>query len=285
MHKKHRNWVLALPALLLVASLSACSSESTDSSASASCTPADLKTITANTLTIATGEPAYPPWVEDDKPESGRGFEAAVAYAVAKQLGYTNDQVKWVRTTFDGAIAPGPKNFDFNIQQYSITDEREQVVDFSSAYYKSNQAIVTFKGSKIAGVKSIADLTTAKAKLGAAVASTSLDAVEQVLGLKASVFNDNAAAVAALKNKQIDGIVVDLPTAFYLAAAEVENGVIAGQFKNVDGADKGAGLLLANDSPITACVNGAVDALRDNGQLAAIETEWLTASAGAPVLN
>jgi len=193
MHKKHRNWVLALPALLLVASLSACSSESTDSSASASCTPADLKTITANTLTIATGEPAYPPWVEDDKPESGRGFEAAVAYAVAKQLGYTNDQVKWVRTTFDGAIAPGPKNFDFNIQQYSITDEREQVVDFSSAYYKSNQAIVTFKGSKIAGVKSIADLTTAKAKLGAAVASTSLDAVEQVLGLKASVFNDNAA--------------------------------------------------------------------------------------------
>ena len=114
MHKKHRNWVLALPALLLVASLSACSSESTDSSASASCTPADLKTITANTLTIATGEPAYPPWVEDDKPESGRGFEAAVAYAVAKQLGYTNDQVKWVRTTFDGAIAPGPKNFDFN---------------------------------------------------------------------------------------------------------------------------------------------------------------------------
>ena len=266
MHKKHRNWVLALPALLLVASLSACSSESTDSSASASCTPADLKTITANTLTIATGEPAYPPWVEDDKPESGRGFEAAVAYAVAKQLGYTNDQVKWVRTTFDGAIAPGPKNFDFNIQQYSITDEREQVVDFSSAYYKSNQAIVTFKGSKIAGVKSI-------------------DAVEKVLGLKASVFNDNAAAVAALKNKQIDGIVVDLPTAFYLSAAEVENGVIAGQFKNVDGADKGAGLLLANDSPITACVTGAVDALRDNGQLAAIETEWLTASAGAPVLN
>jgi polar amino acid transport system substrate-binding protein len=285
MQKKIRNWALALPVLLLVASLSACSSESTDNSASASCTPTDLKTVEANLLTIATGEPAYPPWVEDDKPESGKGFEAAVAYAVAKQLGYTNDQVKWVRTTFDGAIAPGPKNFDFNIQQYSITDEREQVVDFSSAYYKSNQAIVTFKGSKIAGVKSIADLKAAKAKLGAAVASTSLDAVEKVLGLKASVFNDNAAAVAALKNKQIDGIVVDLPTAFYLSAAEVENGVIAGQFKNVDGADKGAGLLLANDSPITACVTGAVDALRDNGELAAIETQWLTASAGAPVLE
>ena len=276
---------VVLSALLLVVSLTACSSKSSDNTASASCKPADLKTVAANELTIATGEPAYPPWVQDDKPESGKGFEAAVAYAVAKQLGYTNDQVKWVRTTFDGAIAPGPKNFDFNIQQYSITDERAQVVDFSSAYYKSNQAIVTYKGSKVASVKSIADLASAKVKLGAAVASTSLDAVEKVLGLKASVFNDNAAAVAALKNKQIDGIVVDLPTAFYLSAVEVTNGLIAGQFKNVDGADKGAGLLLAKDSPITACVTGAVDALRDNGQLAAIEAEWLTASAGAPVLQ
>ena len=276
---------LALPILLLVATLSACSSDAGDTSASASCAPADLKTVTANTLTIATGEPAFSPWVEDDAPESGKGFEAAVAYAVAKQLGYTNDQVKWVRTTFDGAIAPGPKNFDFNIQQYSITDDRELVVDFSSPYYKSNQAIVTFKGSKIASVKTIADLVAAKAKLGAAVGSTSLDAVESVLGLKASVFNDNAAAVAALKNKQIDGIVVDLPTAFYLAAVEVTDGLIAGQFKNVDGADKGAGLLLANESPITACVTGAVDAIRDSGELATLETKWLTTSVGAPVLE
>lgn len=285
MSKKISKITLSLSALLLVASLTACSSDTSDKSASASCKPADLKTVEANTLTIATGEPAYPPWVLNDKPESGEGFEAAVAYAVAKQLGYTNDQVKWVRTTFDGAIAPGPKNFDFNIQQYSITDERDQVVDFSSAYYKSNQAIVTYKGSKIAAVKSIADLKSAKAKLGAAVSSTSLDAVEKVLGLKASVFNDNAAAVTALKNKQIDGIVVDLPTAFYLSAVEVTNGIIAGQFKNVDGADKGAGLLLANESPLTACVTSAVDALRDNGELAAIETKWLTASAGAPVLE
>lgn len=285
MSKKISKITLSLSALLLVASLTACSSDTSDKSASASCKPADLKTVEANTLTIATGEPAYPPWVLNDKPESGEGFEAAVAYAVAKQLGYTNDQVKWVRTTFDGAIAPGPKNFDINIQQYSITDERDQVVDFSSAYYKSNQAIVTYKGSKIAAVKSIADLKSAKAKLGAAVSSTSLDAVEKVLGLKASVFNDNAAAVTALKNKQIDGIVVDLPTAFYLSAVEVTNGIIAGQFKNVDGADKGAGLLLANESPLTACVTSAVDALRDNGELAAIETKWLTASAGAPVLE
>ncbi|MSW15552.1 MAG: transporter substrate-binding domain-containing protein, partial [Actinobacteria bacterium] len=207
--------------------------------AAAACTPSTLKTISANTLTIATGAPAYSPWVLDDKPESGKGFEAAVAYAVAKKLGYSNAQVKWIRTSFDSAIAPGPKKFDFNIQQYSITADRAKVVDFSTSYYKSNQAIVTYKGSKLDGVKSIADVKSKKATIGAAVSSTSLDAVEKVLGVKPQVFNDNAAAVTALKNKQIDGLVVDLPTAFYLSAVEVPNGVIAGQFANVDKADKG----------------------------------------------
>lgn len=254
-------------------------------SAALICKPATLKTFTANTLTIATGAPAYSPWVLDDKPESGRGFEAAVAYAVAKQLGYTKAQVKWIRTTFDSAIAPGSKKFDFNIQQYSITADRAKVVDFSTPYYKSNQAIVTYKGSKLDGVKSIAAVKAAKAKIGAAVSSTSLDAVEKILGLKAQVFNDNAAAVTALKNKQIDGVVVDLPTAFYLSAVEVPNGLIAGQFANVDKQDKGAGLLLAKNSPITACVTQALEAVRKSGELKAITDKWLTASAGAPVLK
>ena len=253
--------------------------------AAAACTPSTLKTISANTLTIATGAPAYSPWVLDDKPESGKGFEAAVAYAVAKKLGYSNAQVKWIRTSFDSAIAPGPKKFDFNIQQYSITADRAKVVDFSTSYYKSNQAIVTYKGSKLDGVKSIADVKSKKATIGAAVSSTSLDAVEKVLGVKPQVFNDNAAAVTALKNKQIDGLVVDLPTAFYLSAVEVPNGVIAGQFANVDKADKGAGLLLAKKSPITGCVTKALEAVRSSGELAAITTKWLTASAGAPLLK
>ena len=253
--------------------------------AAAACTPSTLKTISANTLTIATGAPAYSPWVLDDKPESGKCFEAAVAYAVAKKLGYSNAQVKWIRTSFDSAIAPGPKKFDFNIQQYSITADRAKVVDFSTSYYKSNQAIVTYKGSKLDGVKSIADVKSKKATIGAAVSSTSLDAVEKVLGVKPQVFNDNAAAVTALKNKQIDGLVVDLPTAFYLSAVEVPNGVIAGQFANVDKADKGAGLLLAKKSPITSCVTKALEAVRSSGELATITTKWLTASAGAPLLK
>ena len=254
-------------------------------SAANDCSPANLQTLEPGTLTIATGQPAYEPWVLNDAPEKGEGFEAAVAYAVAKQLGYTNDQVKWVRTTFDSAITPGPKTFDFNIQQYSITDERKKVVDFSSAYYFSNQSIVSFKGSKIEGITSIADLKAKGAKLGAAVASTSLDTIEQQFGLKAQVFNDNAAAVAALKNGQIDGLVVDLPTAFYLSAVEVPKGIIVGQVENRDSNDQGAGLLLAKDSPLTKCVTAAVDAIRDSGELKTITDKWLASSAGAPYLS
>ncbi len=276
-----------IPLLVAALVLTACSSsdENSATSESTTCAPDSLATVEAGVLTIATGEPAYEPWVLNDAPESGEGFEAAVAYAVAAQLGYDQSQVKWIRTTFDGAIAPGPNHFDFNIQQYSITEDRKKVVDFSSAYYKSNQSIVSFKGSKIEGVTSIADLQAKNPKLGAAVASTSLDAIENQLGLKPQVFNDNAAAVAALKNGQIDGLVVDLPTAFYLSAVEVPNGIIVGQLENSASADEGAGLLLAKDSPITSCVTQAVDAIRDNGTLAAITEQWLAASAGAPFLK
>lgn len=277
----------AITAILLAVGLTSCAGQDSESaspaSESASCAPDSLKTLTPATLTIATGEPAYEPWVLNDKPESGEGFEAAVAYAVAKQLGYENSAVKWVRTTFDSAITPGEKTFDFNIQQYSITDERKAVVDFSSAYYFSNQAIVSSKASKIAGVTTIAGLKGAK--LGAAVGSTSLDTIEMQLGLKPQVFNDNAAAVAALKNGQIDGLVVDLPTAFYLSAAEVTDGIIVGQIENRDSNDQGAGLLLAKDSPLTACVTGAVDAITSSGELKAIQDKWLTVGAGAPVLK
>lgn len=261
--------------------MTACSSKS-DSAASASCNKADLKTVASGKLTIATGQPAYYPWVIDDKPESGDGFEGAVAYAVAKQLGFSNDEVTWVRTTFDGAIAPGEKNFDFNLQQFSITADRQKAVDFSSPYYTAPQAIVSFKGSKIAGKTTIADLKSAK--LGAAVGTTSLDAISNQIGSKPEVFNDNAAGVSALKNKQIDGLVVDLPTAFYLSAVEIPNGLIVGQLPSTGTGDQ-FGLLLAKGSPLTKCVSAAVDAITKDGTLAAITDKWLATSAGAPVLK
>ena len=277
---------LAAAAVVLAALLSGCAPESADSSASptaaATCAKDQLKTLTAGTLTIATGQPAYYPWVIDDAPESGNGFEAAVAYAVATKLGFANSEVTWVRTTFDSAIAPGAKDFDFNLQQYTITDERKQAVDFSSPYYTTPQAIVAVKGGKLDGVTSIAELKDAK--LGAGVGTTAIDIIKTTVGAEPQVFNDNAAAVAALKNGQIDGVVVDLPTAFYLSGVEVENGIIAGQFP-LSGSGDNFGLLLAKDSPLTACVSQAVDALRADGTLDTIAATWLGSDAGAAVLK
>ena len=278
-----RFGIITAAVIAAALALSGCGLGNDDSSsASASCEKGDLATITEGKLTIATGEPAYYPWVIDDKPESAEGFEGAVAYAVAKQLGFEAGDVTWVRTTFDSAVTPGEKKFDFNLQQFSITDDRKKAVDFSSPYYTAPQAIVSFKGSKIEGKTSLAELKNAK--LGAAVGTTSLDAIENQIGIKPQVFNDNAAGVSALKNKQIDGLVVDLPTAFYLSGVEVPNGLIVGQLPSNGEGDQ-FGLLLSKGSKLTSCVTGAVDAITADGTLAAITDKWLATDAGAPVLK
>jgi polar amino acid transport system substrate-binding protein len=276
---------LAVAGLALTA-CSPASDTATEASASASgvtCDKATLETKTPGTLVIATGQPAYEPWVVDDAPESGEGFEAAVAYAAAEKLGYDAADVQWTRTTFDVAIAPGAKDFDWNLQQFSITEDREKAVDFSSSYYDVNQAIVSYAGSPIADAKTLADLESAK--LGAAVGSTSLDAAQQ-LTTGVSVFNDNAAAVSALKNEQIDGLVVDLPTAFYLVAAELDEGVIVGQLPAAEGDTTDQfGILLPNNSALTQCTTQAVDQLRADGTLDSLEATWLGSDAGAPTLQ
>ena len=278
---KKRLGIIAVALLATSIALTGCGA--TNKSASgASCAKSDLSTVTSGKLTIATGEPAYYPWIIDNKPETGNGFEGAVAYAVAKQLGFESTDVVWVRTTFDGAVTPGKKTFDFNLQQFSITADRSKVVDFSSPYYTAPQAIVSFKGSKIEGKTSIADLKNAK--LGAAVGTTSLDAIQNQIGIKPQVFNDNAAGVAALKNGQIDGLVVDLPTAFYLSGVEVKNGLIVGQLPSTGAGDQ-FGLLMSKGSALTSCVSAAVDAITADGTLAAITDKWLATDAGAPVLK
>ena len=279
---KKRFGIFAAVVIAAALTLTGCSSSDSATSESASCAKADLATVTEGKLTIATGEPAYYPWVIDDAPQTGNGFEGAVAYAVAKQLGFDAADVVWVRTTFDSAVTPGEKNFDFNLQQFSITEERKTAVDFSSPYYTAPQAIVSFKGSKIEGKTSLADLKGAK--LGAAVGTTSLDAISTQIGATPQVFNDNAAGVSALKNKQIDGLVVDLPTAFYLSGVEVPNGLIVGQLPSTGAGDQ-FGLLLTKGSKLTSCVTGAVDAITTDGTLAAITDKWLATDAGAPVLK
>jgi polar amino acid transport system substrate-binding protein len=248
------------------------------------CLKATLQTQTPGTLTIATDEPVYEPWFVDDKPTNKKGFESAVAYAVATKLGYADADVKWVRAHFDDVISPTPKKFDFDINEFSITDARAKVVDFSTGYYDVTQAVVTVKGSKIAGATTIAALQGAK--LGAQKGTTSYDAIGSIIkpSQGPAVFNTNDLAVQALKNKQIDGLVVDLPTALYVAAAQVKGGLVVGQFKS-PGTPEQFGLLLGKGSALTSCMSQAVDALRADGTLTQLASQWLTGSTGAPVLQ
>ncbi|GAB1641624.1 ABC transporter substrate-binding protein [Krasilnikovia sp. MM14-A1259] len=279
-------------AVLLLAALAACApaddtTPAQGGSASASgtpCPPGGLATRTLGKLTVATDDPAYAPWFADNQPDNGKGFESAVAYQVAERLGYPRDSVTWTRVTFNNAIAPGPKDFDLDINQFSITDQRRQAVDFSSPYYLVRQTVIALKSSKIAGAKTIAELHDAK--LGAQVGTTSYQAITEVIKptVQPQVYNSNDDAKKALQNGQIDGLVVDLPTAFYMTSAELENGVIVGQLPQV-GVPEQFGIVLDKGSPLTGCVSTAVDQLRQDGTLAVLEKTWLTGTGGAPELS
>lgn len=255
------------------------------STTGAACTKGELATKTSGKLTIATDEPAYEPWFKDDKPANGKGFESAVAYAVAEQLGYDKSAVVWQSVPFNKAFAPGEKTFDFDINQVSISAERKKAVDFSSGYYDVRQAVIALKGTKAAKATSIADLKGLK--LGAQVGTTSLNYIEDVVKptQQAAAYAKNDQAKSALKNGQVDAIVVDLPTAFYITAAEVTDAEIVGQFENQGGTPEQFGLVLDKGSALTSCVTGAVDALRKDGTLTRIEQQWLSDAVDAPVLK
>ncbi len=260
-------------------------SESSAASGTASgCTPGELPTRTAGTLTIATSEPAYEPWIVDDDPTNGQGYESAVAYAVAEQLGYGKEQVTWTRVPFEAVIAPTPKDFDFDLNQVSISDERRQAVDFSSGYYDVVQAVVTVKGSPIDGVTTLAGLKDAK--LGAMIGTTSLDAVTSAIAptTEPAVFDSNDAGVQALQAGSIDGLVLDLPSALYVANAQLPDGSLVGQLPATSSDTEQFGLVLDKGSELTPCVTQAVDALRDNGTLDALAQQWI-ADTGAPELT
>lgn len=280
---------VAAGAVALVACAPADDSGSGGSSSSAtgaaSCSPSALKTLTSGKFTFGTDEPVYEPWFVDDKPESGKGFESAVAYAVAGKLGYAKDAVSWTRVTFNAAIAPGPKTFDADINEFSITDERKQAVDFSSAYYDVTQAVVAIKGGKADGVKDLAGLKGLK--LGAQVGTTSYSAITDIVKPSTSpaVFNTNDDAKAALTNGQIDALVVDLPTAFYITSAELKGGTIVGQLPQTSGTPEQFGMVLDKGSPLTTCVSQAVDALRSDGTLDKLKGQWLSQAGNAPELS
>ena len=283
---------LALLMLVLLASLvvvacgddddsSGSSSSSTTATADA-CAKDQLQLTNSGQLTVGTDKPAFPPYFEDNDPTNGKGFESAVAYAVADKMGFSKGDVKWTVVPFNSSYAPGPKKFDFDINQISITPAREKAVSFSKPYYVAPQAVVIGKGSDLK-VSSLADLKDAT--IGVQIGTTSLDAVNQVVqpSTQPKVFNDSNDVVTALKQNQVDAIVVDLPTAFYLTAAQVPGSKIVGQF-SAPGGDS-FGLLLAKDSKLTPCVDKAIAELDSSGELKQITDRWMGEAAGAPELH
>ena len=245
------------------------------------------KTLAEGKLTIATGNPTYEPWVVGDAPESKEGFEAAVAYGVAEEMGFTDENVVWVRTGFDEAIQPGAKNFDFNLQQFSITEERKATVSFSDPYYSTNQALVGFADSPAANFTKVSEMKDLK--FGAQAGTTSLDFITKVIqpNTEPFVYDDNAAAKAALEAKQVDAIVLDLPTAFYVSAVEIEGSKVIGQFPLSDQvAADNFGMVFDLNNPLVECVNVALGRMRDlTYELVSIEETWLSGYTGAPVIS
>ncbi|MGH2657624.1 MAG: transporter substrate-binding domain-containing protein [Actinomycetota bacterium] len=281
--------------------LAACAPEETqpaagpvESPAGDRCATENLPLLTPGQLTIGTDNPAFPPWFEGGTPEgspweindpsTGEGFESAVAYAVAERMGFGPDQVVWVEVPFAQSFKPGPKDFDFDINQISYVPRRDQAVDFSDSYYDVNQALVAVGGTPIADATTVAELQGYT--LGAPVGTTSFDYIESNIQPTEdpAVYDTLNDAVRALENGQVDGVVVDLPTAFFVTAVQIEDGAIVGQFPTV-GAQEYFGMVFAEGNPLAECVNEALDELKADGTLAAIQQEWLADKADAPVLE
>lgn len=278
-------------AVLLATAVAACAPaedepEQSGKSASADeCAVADLPLVKKGVLTIGTDSPAYEPWFVDDDPANGKGFESAVAYALADELGFSKDQVSWVTVPFNNSYKPGKKDFDFDINQISVNPEREKAVDFSDGYYSAAQAVIVLKDSPAAEATSLADL--AKFKIGAQTGTTSLTAVRDVIkpDQEPLVFQNTNNAKQAMLNGQVDAIVADLPTAFYISAAEIENSVLLGQFQYDGGEPEEFGLLFEQGNELLPCVNGAIASLKENGTLADLQQKWLSDVVSVPELQ
>jgi polar amino acid transport system substrate-binding protein len=236
-------------------------------------------------LTIATDSPAYPPWFAGNDPSNGKGFESAVAYAIADRMGFTSGEVKWVVEPFNKSYAPGPKDFDFDINQISITPKRAENVTFSEGYYDVNQALIALSDSPVASATSIADVKDAK--LGAQVGTTSLAYISSIIQptQEPFVYDTTNDAKSALEAGQIDGIVVDLPTAFYITAVEIPKATVVGQFPADPANPEQFGLLFEMDDPLVDCVNKAIESLKADGTLPGIQQQWLSEKVQAPVLQ
>jgi polar amino acid transport system substrate-binding protein len=282
---------------ILALGVTACAPSSSSSSSSGpatsggsattsnSCAVDNLNLLKPGTLTIATDQPAYDPWYANNNPSNGKGFESAVAYAVAKRLGFSRTQVHWVVEPFNKSYAPGTKDFDFDINQISITPARAKVVDFSTGYYRAAQAVIVLDNSRYANATSLAALKGAR--IGAQIGTTSLQAAQDDIKptSQVAVFDDTNAAKQALLNHQVDAIVTDLPTAFYITAAEIHGSKILGQFQTTSGHPEEFGMLFQKGNSLVGCVDKAIGALKRNGALHRIQTKWLSSDVHVPELS
>ncbi|HSE08116.1 MAG TPA: ABC transporter substrate-binding protein [Nocardioidaceae bacterium] len=284
--------LLAVPLLLAAAACAPVEEGQTETEATETtgespdaCATENLPLKTEGQLTVGTDSPAYEPWFVDNDPSNGEGYESAVAYAVAEELGFSQDQVRWVRVPFNTSYAPGEKTFDFDINQISITEARDKAVDFSDGYYSAAQAVIAPKGSDAAQATSVEDLK--EIRLGAQTGTTSLTAVRDVIQPTQDplVFEDTNVAKQALANDQVDAIVADLPTAFYITAVEIPNATIVGQFQPEQGETEEFGMLFEEGSELVPCVNDALASLEESGELQQIEQQWLSDVVDVPVLD
>lgn len=283
--------VAPVAAAVLVSAVAACApaedkAEQTGKTAGADkCAVADLPLVQKGVLSVGTDSPAYEPWFVDNDPSNGKGFESAVAYAIADELGFSQDQVKWVTVPFNNSYKPGKKNFDFDINQISVDPEREKAVDFSNGYYSAAQAVIVLKNSPAAEVTDIADL--AKFRIGAQTGTTSLTAIRDVIKPEKDplVFQNTNNAKQAMLNGQVDAIIADLPTAFYISSVEIPDSTLLGQFQYESGTPEEFGLLFEQGNELLPCVNGALDALKKDGTLAEIEKKWLSDVVSVPELK
>jgi polar amino acid transport system substrate-binding protein len=293
-----RRSLAAAAVLPVVLAVAACAPEEDSPSSSATdsasptgttsteaCDKESLALRTPGQLTVGTDSPAYEPWFSGNDPSNGKGFESAVAYAVADQLGFSQDEVAWVKVPFNKSYAPGPKDFDFDINQISITPERAEVVDFSDGYYQAAQAVIALEGTAGAEAASLDDLRDLR--LGAQTGTTSLTAIRDIIQPQEdpAVFEDTNAAKQALQNDQVDAILADLPTAFYISAVEIPKSTIVGQFQPETGQQEEFGMLFEKGSELVPCVNQALASLRADGTLEQIEQQWLSDVVDVPELQ
>jgi len=286
-----RRPALALPVLLTLATAACGSADDSDDAASTgaptsgACGPESLPLVTAGKLTVATDSPAYEPWFVENDPTNGDGFESAVAYAVAERLGFSEDQVEWVVVPFNRSYKPGAKAFDFDVNQISISPERAEAVDFSRGYYAAAQAVIALKGSEAANATSLDDLRDLQ--LAAQAGTTSLAAITDVIepAAEPEALTDTGQAKQKLLNGQVDAILADLPTAFYISAGEIPDSAIVGQFQAESGEQEEFGLLFEKGSRLRPCVDEVLAGLDEDGTLAELEQEWLSEVVGVPQLR